>query len=449
MRIKFLSIITGILFVSIAISSCLDSDETYEISTNATVQAFSIDTIHGVKYPFTIDQLNKYIYNVDSLPVDADTIIDKILIDTFFVSGYITAGINDTILNTSDSLNLLPAMNKGKEGMKFTVYAADLVSKNEYTLDIRVHLQDPDSLVWTNMTEPDGEHGIRLTDFPTEPFADNQKSATLGNDLMLYTIREGAVNVYRISTSNNSFYQCESLTVSGLPAADELKIKSLTNFQEKLYLADSNGNVYATEDGAFWSKAEALSGNVLTLTAAFSNTLSAICEEEGIRYFCTTTSDATAWERGNEVPVDFPTENLCTAVYTSATGIEQAVATGMPTGETETIPWLTLTGSDWASLATTSAAYCPALTNPSIIHYNGEFYLFGDGFNAIYSSLTGIAWYEVEEKFMLPEALQGRSNYSVSIDKNHFIWIISGGDDTGTTNQVWRGRLNKLGFENR
>ena len=37
---------------------------------------------YGVKYKFTIDQLSCEIYNEDSLPVHADTIIDKILIKT-------------------------------------------------------------------------------------------------------------------------------------------------------------------------------------------------------------------------------------------------------------------------------------------------------------------------------------------------------------------------------
>ena len=45
MRIKFLAIIASFLFVSIAISSCLDSDDTVELSSDATVHAFGIDTV--------------------------------------------------------------------------------------------------------------------------------------------------------------------------------------------------------------------------------------------------------------------------------------------------------------------------------------------------------------------------------------------------------------------
>lgn len=90
MRIKFLSVIVSFLIVSFALSSCLDSDDNYEFSSDATIHAFGIDTIHGKHYKFTIDQLNRLIYNRDSLPVGSDTIIDRILIDTMTVTGWIT-----------------------------------------------------------------------------------------------------------------------------------------------------------------------------------------------------------------------------------------------------------------------------------------------------------------------------------------------------------------------
>ena len=107
MRIKFLSVIVSFLIVSFALSSCLDSDDNYEFSSDATIHAFGIDTIHGKHYKFTIDQLNRLIYNRDSLPVGSDTIIDRILIDTMTVTGWITSGSpTDTVFVISDSVDL-------------------------------------------------------------------------------------------------------------------------------------------------------------------------------------------------------------------------------------------------------------------------------------------------------------------------------------------------------
>ena len=151
MRIKFLSVIVSFLIVSFALSSCLDSDDNYEFSSDATIHAFGIDTIHGKHYKFTIDQLNRLIYNRDSLPVGSDTIIDRILIDTMTVTGWITSGSpTDTVFVISDSVDLRPAMNNDA-GMLFKAHAADGVTVREYKLKVNVHLQDPDSLVWTDM----------------------------------------------------------------------------------------------------------------------------------------------------------------------------------------------------------------------------------------------------------------------------------------------------------
>ena len=83
MRIKFLSIIASFFMVSFVITSCLDNDNEVNYSPDATIRAFELDTIgYGVNYKFTIDQVSRLIYNVDSLPVNADTIINSILITT-------------------------------------------------------------------------------------------------------------------------------------------------------------------------------------------------------------------------------------------------------------------------------------------------------------------------------------------------------------------------------
>ena len=62
MRTKFLLIIVCFVFVSVAISSCLDSDTQYEFSSDATVHTFALDTIHGKKYKFEIDRYRLQLY---------------------------------------------------------------------------------------------------------------------------------------------------------------------------------------------------------------------------------------------------------------------------------------------------------------------------------------------------------------------------------------------------
>lgn len=163
MRIKFLSVIMSFLLMSIAISSCLNSDDNYEYSSDATIRAFGLDTIKkGIYYKFTIDQLKREIYNVDSLPVGSDTIIDKILIDTLNVTGWVTSGLQDTLFNNlTDSVDL-------REPITLKVHAADRVTTREYKITVNVHKQDPDSLIWREMSS-----------LPTSPAANKQKSVIL------------------------------------------------------------------------------------------------------------------------------------------------------------------------------------------------------------------------------------------------------------------------------
>jgi hypothetical protein len=42
--------------------------------------------------------------------------------------------------------------------------------------------------------------------------------------------------------------------------------------------------------------------------------------------------------------------------------------------------------------------------------------------------------------------LRDALGYSAAIDKNNFIWIVGGGNGI-ISNQLWRGRINRLGFE--
>ena len=218
MRIKFLSVILSFLLMSIAISSCLDSDENYEYSSDATIRAFGIDSItKGVYYKFTIDQLKREIYNVDSLPMGADSILKRILIDTLTVTGWVTSGLNDTIFNMNDSVDLSTETG----GITLKVHAADGITTREYKIWVNVHTQDPDSLIWREMPS-----------LPASPASGKQRSVVLNEDLLVYT---STTTAYRTSVSNPNFesIQWGNLIISGLPS--DTKLTSIINFNNRLY----------------------------------------------------------------------------------------------------------------------------------------------------------------------------------------------------------------------
>ncbi len=427
MRIKFLALIASFLFVSIAITSCLNSDSTNEYSSDPTIHAFGIDTIHGKSYKFTIDQLSGTIYNTDSLPFRSDTIIDRILIKTLQVTGWVTSGLNDTIFRTNDSVDL-------RQPITIKVHAADGVTTQTYTIKLNVHQQDPDLFVWKNMGQP-------LSSTPIS----QQKAVLLeGDRLFVYTSYN---KVYHAITDQSPF-QWQQSSVTGLP--DNIKLSSIINFKETLYLATESGDVYSSTDGLSWGKVSSLSSGIITLIGSFTNSMIGIQTINGENYFCTST-DAQSWTKGEAVSDNFPLNNIYSTVFTTSNGLEKIVSVGNTTQTSAaTIPWFSMNGTTWADLSTTSEFYCPAITNPAIIRYDDAFYIFGGNFDTIYKSLTGIAWNTTKKDFLLPEEMAGANAYSMVVDKNNYIWIIigqktpaAGGTAAG---EVWRGRLNKLGF---
>lgn len=464
MRIKFLSVIMSFLLMSIAISSCLNSDDNYEYSSDATIRAFGLDTIKkGIYYKFTIDQLRGEIYNVDSLPVGSDTIIDRILIDTLNVTGWVTSGLQDTLFNNlTDSVDL-------REPITLKVHAADGVTWRKYEITVNVHKQDPDSLIWREASS-----------LPTSPAANKQKSVILKNDaeeenLYVYT---STTSAYRSSLGNPAHLSWTPIGVTGMPANTDLG--SIVSFKNQLFVATPSGEVFCSENGNVWVNAgiqevkeskEVQSMQMSTLVATLeADALTGISEETligilldgGQKYFCIST-DGKNWTRGKEtVSNDFPVKDIYATVFTNASGIKQTVVVGKTeTSAKAVVPWFTMDGLTWADMSTPSDFYCPAMENPAIMYYGGLFHMMGGKFETIYSSRVGIAWNESADKFKyamkeIPgeseddddeeevtyESLfKDKGDYSLTIDKNHYIWIV------WNDGSVWRGRLNKLGFK--
>lgn len=457
MRIKFLSVILSFLLMSIAISSCLDSDDNYEYSSDATIRAFGIDTIgKGIYYKFTIDQLKREIYNVDSLPVGSDTIIDKILIDTLTVTGWVTSGLNDTLFNTSDSVDL-------REPIKLKVHAADGVTVREYTIKVNVHKQDPDSLIWREMAA-----------LPASPVSGKQKSVILKEELFVYT---SSTTAYRSSLSTPASLQWSLINVK-LP--EGAKLNSIVSFNNQLFITTENGEAHYSDNGINWTPMDMQGMQMVTFLGGIpedkvtgsKNRLTGIFTKDGENYFCAKNLEETSWQKSEEtIPENFPLEDIYSTVFTNASGIKQTVIVGNTETVTadnteitteETVPWFTMDGLTWADMSTPTDFSCPAMKNPSIMYYGGLFHMMGGDFNIIRTSRVGIEWNEAATKFRYPTEIKvtpgkeeddkdtieyislfkDKGDYSLTIDTNHYIWIVWSSDGS-----VWRGRQNKLGFK--
>ena len=480
MRIKFLSFIASFFMVSFVITSCLDDDNNIEYSPDATIHAFSLDTIgYGITYKFTIDQINGLIYNEDSLPVHADTIIDRILIKTLTTASGVVTMPNkegsDSIININDSIDLTKYINAPDKNdyLKLKVWTQDLQSNKEYRLSVRVHYLDPDTLNWGNGRD---EKPVAFNKgFSQGEITGKQKAVILNGDILVYSILNSKLIAYKTMTSDGKTWEKVD-NIQGLPTITSLDLSSIIEYNGNLYMVAKN-QIYWSRDGATWELHESLNSSNLkfaTLLTAIQPDpenannkkagISAIASKDnGLTYnFCMTNENANLWNIGDVLPADFPTRNISSTVGFSTTNVPFIVSMGTIIArddneeeggdeEEETpqpiVPWSSYDGLSWIDLPTGSS-YCPMLNSPSIIAYNEDFYAFGNDFKVFYTSPSGITWKEASKKFYFPEDLTKRAgvNYSIVIDDNQFIWIICSKDDTGS-DEVWRGRLNKLGFD--
>jgi len=396
------------------------------------VRAFSIDTINGKKYKFSIDNLNALIYNQDSLPYLSDTLMTSFLVDTFTVAGYV--GLNDTLFSAPVYTDLSGAIN-GKGEIVFTVYAIDQVTTRKFKLSVNIHQQNPDSLVWKQINGiPQGLANANM--------GNDLKAMALDNEICIFDYSNmQSIKAYSILTNDPTHYTWSESTVNGLPTTAHME--NIVEYNAKLYVATNEGDVYTSSNGTTWSKNPNLSGNISTLIASSSTSLMGISIKNGDPVFCYTDAEAITWTLGESVPASFPTKRLSYTSQTTPTGVEKVSLVGMPlTNSTELVPWFTFIGDGWAELNTDNL-YCPAIENASLLYCDNNFYIFGSGMNSVYTSFSGLTWEEVTSNFLLHKNMTGIQNYAMAIDNNQFIWIVT---SQNGANQVWRGRVNKLGF---
>lgn len=451
MKLKVLNIIACLFVAACVITSCLDSDDmVYETNYKSSITAFSFDSIVtyypsvtatgkdttlskyvvGKEYPFIIDQVNLKIYNADSLPkgTDVSKVVVNIASEGYYI--FVEAGDNDSIWSNTDSLDFT-------NPIKFKVLSEMNTFGHIYEARINVHQQDPDIMNWT-----------KLASLGTNIKAPKAVYAN-GN---IFVFSEGETQVVVTSTTNGK--EWTSLQTIDLPVKADYT--TAIEWNGKIYML-ANNVLYASENGFNWAKVE---------TEQTFNGLIASCKNKMIgidtNNHYVESSDATNWEQYQTMPTVFPQAPFTYTTYalTTNASMERIVLMGNNPVEEDTtnIVWSQIDNEhEWAAMTyENNKELCPKFENPTIIHYNNKLYAFGgpaqDGkeipaFNQFYSSKdNGISWEPVTENLLFPEEFatlyeQAEGNYSCIVDNNNFVWII-----WSNTGEVWRGRINKLGF---
>jgi hypothetical protein len=451
MKNKTVLYITGC--VILLLTSCLGSDDNTSTapSRDAQIATFSLtnDSVSGLNsVKFTIDQLNGLIFNMDSMPYE--TKVERVLCNITFASYAISAAITpeaqpDTTFSWTDNDSI-----DFSKPVKIVVTAVDGTTTKTYTAQVNIHQIHPDSMLWKH-------------------YADNPVPETiLAQKVIARTYNDRDVYFMYIQTPGNYklYYSpitdavhWEELPLSGLDGSDKF-ISQLTTFGSSSYIPTGSGALYSSLDGIHWTPV----GNtpsVWSLLGALSEernqapVLAAIVEDNGrLSFACMNENEE--WTMGENVYDKFPVANFASYSYINMYHAYVMLVGGRDS-EKQLIntTWATMNGKDWILLTNEGTSYFEKSEGMALTKYDEKLFLTG-GMNAegkatkdIYTSMdNGVTWARQDSLVVFPDAYKARGFASVQVDKDNYMLIFGGktSNDTYQLNEIWRGRINRLGF---
>ena len=453
MKIKYLNIIASLCLAAFTITSCLNNDEIdFEFSKNASISNFSINnidtkvtvkkdgkdtviikTLLGSDYKFSINQNTGEIFNVDSLPLGTDVkkVVPNITADT---PGIYIVTDKDTLWQNGDSLNF-------ENPVKFKVMAYSGQFGRVYTARINVHQQNPDTMTWTKVN---GNFNKLIQ---------AQKAVYAHNQIFVFS----KLNDYVFMTNTANGQQWTNLKMTNLPQYADYR--SAMYWNNSFYLL-ANHELYTSTDGMDWEKSATdmkFNQLVANIELTSSKKITAVTEDN----LYTESVDGVEWTTFEEMPSTFPQDvNYASYPLRTNQNLGRLIAMGKSAAaDTTTVAWSQLESEhSWTQMSyENNASLCPNFEKPTLIHYNDRLYAFGGpvetskitpAFQNFYSSTDhGISWKKETKILSFPDSFanlygSAQGNYSCIVDKDNYIWIM-----WGNSGEVWKGRINRLGFE--
>ncbi|MDR1780770.1 MAG: DUF6242 domain-containing protein [Tannerella sp.] len=441
----------GLMYV---LSSCLGGDDV-ELDewalSNAQIASFSlscdsIEALSSVK--FTIDQVNGLIYNKDSMAYGTN--IDfKVVCSITYVIGYIS-GIEVHQLATDSK-----AYWNGTDSLDFTndvifyVYSYDGKKSKTYTAKLNVHQQHPDSMSWSLDS---GRIPVFMPEY--------RKVVAFDGKYLMYAKQISGCELYESPTSGA--FNWTKATLTGFENRS-ITLEQMTQYGDALYVSDSEGNLYRSEDGRSWTqdatapKITALLG-VVTECALQSapDRFAALINDGGVKKFAFTDGSGV-WQTGETVPSNFPLTGFASHSYSemSYSHLTLVAGTGAD-GAVSSKSWDTMDGLKWVCISTGLKPYFSEREGIMLTVYDDKLYLIGgidasnQGLKDMYTSTDhGVTWAVADSLTFLPEAFTGRGYSSAVVNEDKFLLLFGGKENrlTYMNDELWRGRINRLGFK--
>ena len=442
--------VAGVMAASAFLSSCLGNDYgDIEYPSESSIKSFSVGTLHQTFYgkdskgndsvyvdtvsyadvPFTIDQINRRIYNKDSLPkeVDITRVVTSISADN---AVYYEKNGKDTIWSSADSLDF--TNNITLKVMAYSKIQNNFVFGEPYTVTLNVHKLNPDSLVWKHFGDKKFENNSILTEqkaiYNNEEiyvfgktangeFKVNKASVTRGNitsDWEEVAINTTDVNIYSATALNGKIYYIANDELYTLENQGT-KVGNLTGLTNILCVSNNNLMVY--------KKAE----NEIVSIDSEGNELS-----EGKSKFV------------NGYDLKERLSAISTPSLHNSSLWRTIVMTNDNDGTVETDTTANVfsyisSDSEWIKYQPNNPTTCPNQANISMISYDGKLFAYGEKFDYFYSSTdNGLNWKKEEEYMLFPdkqkessislETYRNGGSYSTVSEENgnkgSFIWFI-------------------------
>lgn len=412
------------------------------------------ETYTGSSYVFTIDQLQREIYNPDSLPLHTDPAHVICTVGTKNSGLLLIKDVDSDTLRYYQSTDSIDFTHP----REFRVYANDGSAYRNYTVKLNVHQEDPDSFRW-NRVAVDNRF-----------MAASQMKALCFNGNIFIFCQEGTVTkVYKTNKNNSS--ACTLLDTNMSLDADACT--NATVFENMLYTM-SDGKVLCSVDGAAWYS---------------SDMVNAVSEGEeyympqrllggtGHKLYAYDAQGRVLWsdlhgiywqlDRLLDDAAMLPKQDISLMAMPVATNssTERIVLVGNPAEGTFATDSVALVwnkveeytdGSQthaWMSCTERNGNRLPRLAKLKVCKYGdvlvalggkGEAASKAEPFSHLYVSYdNGLSW-QTEDKYVLPEGFDntGSDVSALAVDEENCLWIFC-----GANGQVWRGRLNQLGWK--
>lgn len=398
----------------------------------------------GKNFPMTINQRTQFIENRDSLLYG--TLLRSVLLNVTYTGSTLLYRVKGDVDSTWLQYSSQDSMDLRKD-VELLAMANDGLSSRSYTLRLNVHKQEGDSLYWNQV-----DAAVPMLRVMTQPCAImvQDRLSVLGKE-------DGAVKLAERSAEGEW-----SSTITNLPA--EAVVETVIKKGGTFFVGTTNGDIYASNDAKAWQKLNTQQQAGRILAGASSESLYALMDGELYRGV---ENEVGEWvfkaESLDESTAFLPAAQVKTLLIKQANGNNRLVMVGNRTdaADVTSVVWNKMWNADikeaeaeWMLLNQTAdnKYTLPQLEYLNLLQYDGKCMAFGGpsvpgkgenkAMDALYVSEDyGITWHKNLNMMKLPKQLNGVNGPIMSVvDDNNVIWIIANGE-------VWRGRLNRLGFE--